>query len=419
MFEKSELEQQLLSGPGGKDLGGFDTNGVLRMIEHTSNLLRRYGAPARDELALQCHETVQAEIMESLSESGPTKSVKLAKSVTRAVRLLIAQLKILRLDVANVRLKILADSMPLAAAVKYVQDRFCGTFSLDSKTLEAGLPKTKEWLLEVQPSHSELSSLLHGILDGHGATQTSRVPSNMQAGIQPSTSRPSGARPANLMDDAVLSTPIDIDGWQFCVRIGLAQVISGEKPALPENLPESLQLDAQRLHKAQDTFQKLLVMSAALLVLQEHKRRMGDPAMEGSEVKKVRERLSVVLSDPLMRLPSLTTELAQLAGSPTKETEDSMQTALMGLIASGLNNSGFKSLSNGLCKAILILLTAGPGNKSSKVLSAVQNVLGRIGAVAIMDDVIALSEGLARIARVSDTVYSLWYSELWKNISST
>lgn len=417
MFEKSALEQQLLSGPGEKGLGGFDTNGLLQMIEHTSNLLRRYGAPARDELGQQCHETVQAEIMESLSESGPAKSAKLAKSVARAVRLLIAQLKILRLDVANVRLKILADSMPLAAAVKYIQDRFCTIFCLDSKTPEVGLPKTKEWLQEVQQSHSEFASLLHGILDGHEVAHTSQVPTNMQAGIQPPTSRHAGVRPANLMDNSILSTPIEIDGWQFYVRIGLAQVISGEKPALSDNLPESLQLDAQRLHKAQDTFQKLLVMSAALLVLQEHKRRVGDPAMEADEIRKVRERLSVVLSDPLMKLPSLTTELAQLAGSPTKETEDSMQTALMGLIASGPNNNGFKSLSKGLCRAIVILLTAGPGNKSSHILSAVQNVLGRIGAAPIMDDVIALCEGLARIARVSDTVYSLWYSELWKNIS--
>ncbi|GMH40735.1 hypothetical protein BSKO_08639 [Bryopsis sp. KO-2023] len=416
VFQKSELVR-LLSGSATDVLGGVDTNGLLQLVQHTSELLKAHGAPVRDEKATQCHEAVRTEIMEALGKEGEDKKKELAKAVTKAMRLLFAQLKVLRMDIANARLKMLADSMAGPAAMRYVRGKFNETFGLDSSASPEGvssaLPKTRAWLREAASIQQDLVPMLREVLEGDGDSQrqSQRLPTAIRSGVRSSGGSTSESQQRNVRGDTALVAPVGADGWQCAVRIGLAQVISGDTPALPENIPETLQLDAKRLHRAQEIFQKLLVMSAAMLILQQNASK-GGPSMSPEKITEAKERLSVVLSDPQMKLPTLTTELARLAGTPDKETEGRMQTALLNLIVTR-GNGGFRALCNGLTKALQILLAAGPDNEGAKVKSAVRDSLVRIGAVFLVDDVVELGKDLGWVAGVNEAVHSALYDSLF------
>ncbi|WP_461384511.1 hypothetical protein, partial [Devosia indica] len=97
-----------------------------------------------------------------------------------------------------------------------------------------------------------------------------------------------------------------------------------------------------------------------MLILQENASK-GGPPMPPEKVTEAKERLYMVLSDPQMKLPTLTTELARLAGTPDRETEGRMQTTLSNLIVTR-KNEGFRAPWNGLTKALQSVLIAGPHN---------------------------------------------------------
>lgn len=98
-------------------MNGIDTAHLLSVLEHTAQLLKDMGAPAREAAAVAAHAAIRAELSSALQAGD---SPALAAAVVKAVRVLMAQLKMLRMDAANFRLKMLAHSLKDGAGIKYV-----------------------------------------------------------------------------------------------------------------------------------------------------------------------------------------------------------------------------------------------------------------------------------------------------------
>ena len=100
----------------GSGVNGIDTTHLLSVLEHTAQLLKDMGAPAREAAAVAAHATIRAELSSALQAGD---SPALATAVVKAVRVLMAQLKMLRMDAANFRLKMLAQSLKDGAGIRY------------------------------------------------------------------------------------------------------------------------------------------------------------------------------------------------------------------------------------------------------------------------------------------------------------
>ena len=105
----------LLQGSG---VNGIDTAHLLSVLEHTAQLLKDMGAPAREAAAVAAHAAIRAELTSALQAGD---SPALAAAVVKAIRVLMAQLKMLRMDAANFRLKMLAQSLQDGAGIRCVQ----------------------------------------------------------------------------------------------------------------------------------------------------------------------------------------------------------------------------------------------------------------------------------------------------------
>ena len=99
----------------GSGVNGIDTTHLLSVLEHTAKLLKDMGSPAREASAVAAHAAIRAELGSALQAGD---SPALATAVVKAVRVLMAQLKMLRMDAANFRLKMLAQTLKDGAGIR-------------------------------------------------------------------------------------------------------------------------------------------------------------------------------------------------------------------------------------------------------------------------------------------------------------
>ncbi|GIM13440.1 hypothetical protein Vretimale_16492, partial [Volvox reticuliferus] len=141
-------------------------------------------------------------------------------------------------------------------------------------------------------------------------------------------------------------------------------------------------------------------------------------------------RLLVVVADPGMRLPDLTSELAAMAGvAGNEEAEGRLRSAFMSLVEPGAG--AFRSITNALAASLLLYITLGvpaahgsgsaaaaSGSASHGVAAPASMVLlGRVGASGLAADVAALGEQLLMLCAVNEAVHGDLYEEMYVQVA--
>ncbi|KAL0051938.1 hypothetical protein WJX82_004904 [Trebouxia sp. C0006] len=273
--------QEALTAHQGSGVNGIDTTHLLSVLEHTAKLLKDMGSPAREASAVAAHAAIRAELGDALQAGD---SPALAAAVVKAVRVLMAQLKMLRMDAANFRLKMLAQTLQDGVGIRYAQGKFETAFGLKPETsleeLSTSLTHTRAWLALVSGQVPQLAQHLQPLTDfaadqnrmqaAANSATTSAVPTNLRSGLRASPSATVSTSDSEAQSSAAqLVHPVRAESWRGVVRLGLVHLISGEIPVEKTALAETLRLDAQRLHFAQNDFQQLVVLAACMLLLQQ------------------------------------------------------------------------------------------------------------------------------------------------------
>lgn len=224
-------------------------------------------------------------------ETPTTPAQRLACAIARALRLLFAQLKLLKLDTANSRLAMLSRQIQGPGAVSYLQARFASQHQLPPAQLQQGplllqaLPRTRAWLEGASPALVAMTDFLaaEGVQMGErtsaalsravdssetragrssGGGAMSNVPVNLRTGLR-STSGSQAAEAAGPLGPSTgpLVAPVQLGSWRAWVRAGVVELIAGTTPAISRALPETLAWDVERLHAAQNKFQHVAVVT--------------------------------------------------------------------------------------------------------------------------------------------------------------
>jgi hypothetical protein len=232
------------------------------------------------------------------------------------------------------------------------------------------------------------------------------LPVNMRTGVaqrspsaSSSSSAPAAARP---------TFPVQLASWKGTFRAALAAAVAGDQAAAGEQLPEVLQYDRERLHAAQNAFQELLVLAAGLLIVQQLRQQQG-LGWTAAEREAARRRLLVVLADPGMKPSDLVTEISQLSsgkgGSDGMALEAQVQQVFSSIVSPG--SGPYRSIRSALVVALLAHLLHGSAQVATDgaLQRAVMGALGKVGASALVPEVAALADQLARIAAVNEAVH--------------
>ena len=143
--------------------------------------------------------------------------------------------------------------------------------------LATQLPRTAAWLqqtaLHVLPAMDQFLSVAGIPLPEHDTPSNPAGPSSMgisaeqlptlRSGLRstPGASASGGeAHPGALP----LLVPVGLRSWRGLVRAGVVALVTGEVAAVGPDLAETLVLDLERLHGAQNLFQQLVVITAGM-----------------------------------------------------------------------------------------------------------------------------------------------------------
>jgi hypothetical protein len=375
----------------GQQGGGANLTALGAMIEQLAGALLRSGSEARAAESAAATARLQEQLVAALAaaatgsgggappaEEGAAAAAALAEALAAALRLLMTQLKLVKLDAANARLAGLARAMRERGAVSYLQTKLAAAWQLRNAAAaadaEAGsssaatstgtdassaalthaavaekLQRTAAWVQAVQ---GEVLPQLQGGLTAAGLLldPTAAAAAVVAGGLQsvelrsgvrasPTATSPGRAASAGNSSGSAASSgpvrpsyPVGLDSWQGMVRAGLLALVIGDTPAAGPALPELLAFDAARLHELQNSLQQLMVTAAGLLIVQQLRSAAG-LAWDAEARAQARRRLLVVLSDPGMKLSHLVTELSQLAGAGSVATEQRVR----GLVAQQLS----------------------------------------------------------------------------------
>lgn len=370
-----------LTSSNGQQGGGANLTALGAMLEQLSQVLLKSGGPDRAaegaDAAQQLHARMAAALAAAVApasgstsptaSSSPTSgspvqakrqeeaaaAAALAEGLAAALRLLMTQLKVVKLDAANTRLAGLARAMREQGAVRYLQTKLTAAWELPdlggiSSTAEREqatarvvdkLSRTAAWVAQVQKGlQQDLQRSLSSaglLLDTSAATAAvvagglqsvelrSGVRASPTAGRTSVPRSPGGSSAASPTAAGAVKPrfPVALDTWQGAVRAGLLSLVSSTTPAAGPQTPEVLAFDRARLHDLQNALQQLMVAAAGLLIVQQLRQAGGLP-WDAEMRAQARRRLLVVLSDPGMKLAHLVTELTQLAGATGVATED-------------------------------------------------------------------------------------------------
>ena len=244
------------------------------------------------------------------------------------------------------------------------------------------------------------------------------VPANLRSGLRASPTTAAAAPTTETQTSAAqLVHPVRADSWRGAVRLGLVSLIQGEIPVEKTALAETLRLDAQRLHLAQNDFQQLVVLAACMLLLQQSLAAQQQVGRRMPEVADVKRRLMGILADPSMRLPDLAAELTRLAGA---ESDTSSQTAMEAALNRMLlrSSGAFKALSSGIANALQLQLLASPASAASDagLQQATSSTLARCGGGALKPEVAQLALRLTQTAALTEAVHSNTYQKLLSDL---
>ena len=400
--DEAEL-MKLLKGEN-EDSNNLNTSGLLHLLEHTSELLRECGSEARNEAAIAAQQKVREHIIEALDRG---ERAPLAKAICRALRLLYAQLKVLRFDLANARIRALSSVLTGPAALKYGRDKFADAFDLvQGQNPIEKLPRTKKWMEDAVEWRRGLELVLEPLSVELLVAARTNIPSSMRSGMGCASSSSSTEPPLEQWPEVQYISPVAPSSWRAAFRIGLINLVSAPVPLTTANVPETLHLDVQRLHNIQNAFQRLVVTSAALLTLQQVKQE----TIPQEDLLEMKSRLTLILEHPNVNLTNLTGELTRMAGMEA-DVEQSINNTLINLI--NREKGGFRALNNGLTKAMGICLVAGSSSEAPSTKKAIQSMLSKIGSIYLLDDVIDVAGDLSLIVGINEAVHGHIYENMF------
>ncbi|KAK9816195.1 hypothetical protein WJX74_000320, partial [Apatococcus lobatus] len=407
-------------------MAGVNTTALFGLLETMARMLRDMGSAAREADSNLVHAELRSRLGLAVSQGdGPG----IAAATCRALRVLAAQLRLLKLDSANWQLRQLARGLADGAGVRYAREKFVAGYSIPASPaplaeMASKLPHCRAWLaltsgqlpqleLSLQPLLTFLSSHPNATPD---PTQNNGIPINLRAGrgrvgVSAGSEAAAGPKPA-----ATLLAPVQPRSWRGVVRLGLVGLVSGETPVGPSNAPETLGLDLARLHAAQNSFQQLIVLAACLLLIQQASRQptSNSPGHAApATLDEAKQRLVAVLADPHMRLPDLSSEAARLAGQGgSGEADAAMQSGLSRMLTR--SGGAFKALAAGVACTLQLHLLSGPWNvaSDSTLQAAASGALARCGAGSLKAEVARLAQDLGQIAAISEAVHVDIYERL-------
>eukprot|EP00892_Ulva_mutabilis_P010997 jgi/Ulvmu1/826/UM010_0200.1 len=245
---------------------------VAGLLDNTVQLVLQLGAPGREakaRAAIGRITTLLHGALASAPADSPAQYVAVAGVLSRALRLLLAQMRVLNADAANGRLRMLAAMLAPADAARTARDKLAARAGIAASAQEADigdkLPISARFGAS-SPSAQHVSGKVTALREAYGPNATSALPATIQTGRGAATSQ-AAPPPGSLLAAPLLLTSSSVDTWQARFRSAVAALMlnAADLAGNPE-APEILQPFGGTLDHAKGLFQKAVVIAVCMRV---------------------------------------------------------------------------------------------------------------------------------------------------------
>jgi len=413
-----ELFSQILES------GSQDIEYLSKLLDYSLGVVLKLAIPANDKESKAANEKLFHELSEIVAGMDKNSNHSFARALVKGLRFILEQIQVLKQHISAARIRALEPLVQGSEGVSYLQQAFTTCYGSSSGAKRA-LPLTVQWLTLVRQSVEQQRSDFEAVSTDFRNSQPSG--SGTQAlGLPPVTSLRTGGQldfgkspPITSVNGSAFpcstgsssETPHEIkwNSIETLVRLGLLQLASKPDAANEEAAPETLKLNIRRLQKAQNDLQHIIVIATSMLLVRQTLAGKGVPAAELDTVlRAANKQLNDILSNPAISIHHIGHLLSQLC-LPSGEKDEANQELMTRILRRSLSADDvvFVRVSTAVCSAIRAILLVG---KCLHGRSLAELALKRIGAVALVDQLVGVADILDIMATVTCQVHGPWYS---------
>ncbi|KAH7427693.1 hypothetical protein KP509_10G055500 [Ceratopteris richardii] len=400
--------------------GNYDYDYFHKLLDYALSIVLKLGAPARDEDAKLSYQALVKELFQISSEQGDKNQKSFALALVKGLRFVLEQVQVLKADISAARIQALKPILQGSAGFDYLQKAFSKRYSLSEDSREncrGQLLRTSQWLAEVDLVVAQSKEDIEASRTAFWATASGN---RSASGLPPTLSMRTGGR---VIAGPSSSTPMDSfrkpeepcvlkwDSFETRVKLGLVKIISGIQPVTEDNIPETFNLNVHRLRKAQNEYQRLVILVTGLLLLRQNAVGKGLTGESLDEFLKMgKDRLDVILEDPMVSISKIGETLSELTLSldPSMESNGELMSRVLSRSLSP-DDAVFKKVSSVVQSALKASVLLGSAVEGSALVMA---VLQRVGAKHLEGLIVNLGSSLERLANISCLVHGPWYASL-------
>lgn len=400
--------------------GSYDYDYFRKRLDYALGTVLKLCAPAKDDGAKASHELLVAELSHVSSELGEKSRSLFALALVKGLRFVLEQIQVLKTDISAARIQTLTPILQGSAGVEYLRKAFSKCYLLseaNASEVSEKLPKTAQWLAEVQGTLLQSKDEVEALRAAHQVTVSERTTSS---GLPPMSSMRTGGRvtigkpslgAVQLVAGLEDHPPVQWHCFETCVKLGLLNLISGHEAVTEDNMPETLSLNLHRLRKAQNEYQRLIILTTSLLLLRQNVAGKGVTGTKLDDVLKTgKEQLDIMLEDPNVSMSKLSDLLVEISSGVDSSVGFDGE-LMMRVLTRSLcpDDAVFIRVSSALQVGLKTIILLGTGYESGALVAS---VLLRVGAGCLHNLIVDLGSSLERLASVSCLVHGPWYASL-------
>lgn len=409
-----ELLSQILES------GSQDIEYLSKLLDYSLGVVLKLALPANDNESKAAHEKLFHELSEIVAGMDKNSNRSFARALVKGLRFILEQIQVLKQHISAARIRALEPLVQGSAGVSYLQQAFTTCYG-SSPGATTALPQTVQWLTLVRQSveqqRSEFEALSTDFRNSQPSGSGLPPVTSLRTGGQLDFGKSSPVTSANVFASPCCTgsssetTPHEIkwNSIDTLIRLGLLQLASKPDAANEETTPETLKLNIRRLQKAQNDIQHIIVIATSMLLVRQTLAAKGVPAAELDTIlRRANKQLNDILSNPAISIHHIGHLLSQIC-LPSGEKDEANQELMTRILRRSLSADDvvFVRVSTAICSAIRAILLIG---KCLHGRSLAELALKRIGAVALVDQLVRVADDLDIMATVTCQVHGPWYS---------
>ncbi|KAF5190555.1 T-complex protein [Thalictrum thalictroides] len=407
--------------------GIHDLSYLGNILEFALVTLQKLSAPASEDEMIKSHKTLMDELHET-SQAGDESNTSFVFAMIKGLRFVLEQIQILKRDISKARIRLLEPVIQGPAGFEYLRKAFGNRYGSPSNASNS-LPLTVQWLLSMRSSVDQVwdeytdslsclstrhASSTNGLppysalRTGGSISIASKIQGKLIAGSAHSENTTTGNNQPECSGDRI----------DKMVRHGLVKLTSGIEGVTQENIPETLKLNFSRLRNVQAQLQKIIVISASILVLRQviNSEKLATSAVEienalSNSVERLTELLDSVEDVGITDIVETINESLDCDSEKLQSRKEALGNMLIKSLRA--DDPVFTRVSSAVYLAATGVVFGGSGLQGRELA---ETTLRRVGAAVLTGYLMKAVEVLIVVAMTSCNIHRPWYEELTKSM---